>query len=259
MTKRYTHHLAILAYFCFFAPFDLASAQSKLVIGIANSDGPPLAVISEGELEGGLTKDLGELIAKALGMSAEFVVVPRKRMESLLVDSGKIDITCNANPKWYKRSEQLHWSQEIYPQVERLISLSSVPDIAHASSLAGKRISTIQGYNYPSLSYLWFNGRATRQDEPRSDLMFKAIQKKLTDVAIVTELEFAYWAKAKADAAKGFKVHPFIVTSTPTMCALSPHSAVTLSNLDQALQRLRQTGQLTALLKEYFQQFYSGP
>lgn len=246
--KHQRNHF-ILAILCSIIT-SLAFAKTSLQISVADSDGPPIAFLADNRLTGGLSKEIGEALAHELGTNVEFIVVPRKRIEPL-IEAGKAQITCNANPKWYKHPQRLQWTKEIYPQVERLISLKPLPDIHYVNELTGKKISTIRGYTYPALAYLWLNHRASHLPESRLELMIRAIQRRLADVAVVSELEFAYWAKNHPIDAQQLKLHPITVTSIPTMCAVSQHSSITVAQLNQAIDRLHHSGQLKAILKRY--------
>ncbi len=239
--------ILLLAVVCFLAS-SMAFAKETLHVGMANSDGPPIILMTNNQVTGGLWKEIGQALAHELGTNATFSVFPRKRIEPLL-EGGRIHITCNANPVWFTHPHQLNWTTEIYPQVERLISLASVPDIHQLRALKGKKISIIRGYSYPTVSYLWTSNHI--HTEPRPEQMIRAVQKGLTDLAIVSELEFTYWAKLYPNEVKMLKVHPIIVTSRPTMCAVAKNSPVTAIQMNQAITRLQQKGRLSAILKSY--------
>jgi len=227
-----------------------AASQGLLKIGIADSDGPPIAYISHGALQAGLSKDIGNLLANKLGLSADFIVLARKRIEPSL-ELGRVDIVCNANPDWYGDAAQLKWTPEIYPQIERVATLNTTIEIRQIDDLQGRHIATIQGYNYPTLESMWANGKATRSEEDRLDLMMKSLTDRLTDSAIVSELEFAEWARVHPELARRIKIHPMVVTSVPTMCAVSPLTNIPFTTLDKTIDELRQNGAFRALLNHY--------
>lgn len=228
----------------------LAASQDTLRIGVSDSDGPPINVISRDALRSGLTLDIGTLLARELNVKADFVVVSRKRVESSL-EAGRVDIICNANPVWYDDATKFQWTHELYPQIERVATRLAQADITKTSDLSGMRIATIHGYSYPTLENMWSTGQASRTSEERLDLMMKALTDHLADAAIVTELEFVFWAKSSPAIARQIKIHPMVFTSVPTMCALSPLSPFTLAQLNRAIDQLQQTGRLKATLSAY--------
>jgi ABC-type amino acid transport substrate-binding protein len=226
-------------------------AAAVIRIGVADTDSPPVVVISDtGQLVGGLSYDFGGQLARELGAKPQFVVLSRKRVEPW-IESGRVDIICNANPAWFGNAERLGWSHEVYPLVERMVSANTLPDIRQFNDVTGRRIGTIHGYNYPSLEALWDQGRATRTEEPYIDLMMKSLGKGLSDVAVIPELSYAGWARANPVAARTLKIHPLIVSSLPTDCAVAPHSAFTLQRVNEAIDRLSHSGRLKTLLKTY--------
>lgn len=230
----------------------LCLAGGVLKIGVTDADAPPIVELAaDGHtLRGGLSRELGDALAAQLHMTPEYQVLARKRIEPM-VESGRIHIVCNANPEWYGNATRLLWSHELYPQVERAISLHDLPDIHKAEELEGKRIGTIFGYNYPTLERLWASGRSSRVEEAKQELLLKSLQKQLTNVAINSELEFAWWARNHPHDAHDFKLHPLVVTSMPTMCAVSPHAPLSLARLNQAIDSLHRRGTLQAILKRY--------
>ncbi|MBA4708405.1 substrate-binding periplasmic protein [Aquitalea aquatica] len=229
-----------------------AAANGILKIGVSDSDAPPIVVLTPDNqaLAGGLTKELGDALAGELGLKAQYVVIARKRVEST-IEAGRVNIVCNANPEWYGNATRLGWTREFYPQVERALSLKDMPDLHQTDEMVGKRIGTIRGYSYPTLEHLWAVGRTTRVDESRLELLVKSLQKKLTDVAISSELELAWWAKTNPQEARAFKQHPMTVTYMPTMCAVAPNSSVSTDKLNQGIEAMRRSGKLKAILKAY--------
>ncbi|UTH75877.1 ABC transporter substrate-binding protein [Chromobacterium sp. IIBBL 290-4] len=234
---------------CLFAS---AAAAAPLRIGVSDSDAPPMAVLSPdgAKLTGGLSLDIGQLLAEELDMPPQFVILARKRVEPA-IEAGKVDLICNANPDWFGNSARLQWSHEIYPLTERVLSLKGRPPIRQMEDLTGKRIGIQHGYHYPELEYLWSSNRSGKETEARFDLLFKSLEKQLSDVAIVTEFIYVWWARNHAEEASAFKLHPLVVSSHPTMCALSPQSHLKLDALNRAVDRLHKNGKLKAMLTRY--------
>lgn len=225
-------------------------AQDVLRFGVADSDGPPIAVLSGNTLVSGLSRDLGMALAETLRQRAVFVVISRKRVEWAL-ESGAVDVVCNANPAWYEDAGALGWTQPLYPQVERVATLASARPVRQVGDLAGRRIGTIRGYTYPQIEPLWANGKAVRSTEDRLALMMKSLHSRVTDAAIVSELEFGVWARANPAAAGKTSLQPYIVSSNPTRCAVSPRSKTPVPELNKAIGQLRSQGRLRAILHVY--------
>lgn len=224
--------------------------QDVLRIGVSDSDGPPIAVVSANTLVSGLSRDLGMAMAGAMNRRPVFVVVSRKRVEWAL-ESGTVDIVCNANPAWYEDAAELGWTQPLYPQVERIATLQSALPVRQVADLAGRRIGTIRGYTYPQIEPLWATGKAARSAEDRLPLVMKSLLSGVSDAAIVSELEFGVWARAHPSAAGSVRIHPYIVSSIPTRCAVSPRARTSVEALNKAIGQLRAQGRLKAILHAY--------
>jgi ABC-type amino acid transport substrate-binding protein len=248
------HWLRVSAIFTvLFGTSSVYAADAPLRIGVSDSDAPPIVILGKGPNKGmisGLSRDLGDGLAHALGRRAEYTVLSRNRVENS-IETGKVDIVCNANPKWYGNADRLGWTREFYPQIERLISLKGEADINSVDQLEGKRIGTILGYHYASLDPMWEAKRAIRVNDTRIDLLMRALQVKITDVAIDSELEFAAWAKANPHEARALKMHPMVFTSMPTMCAVSPKTTVSVKELDRGIEKMDKSGQIKEILKRY--------
>jgi ABC-type amino acid transport substrate-binding protein len=128
-------------------------AGGILKIGVSDSDAPPIVVLTPDNqaLASGLIKELGDALAGELGMKAQYVVIARKRVEST-IETGKVNIVCNANPEWYGNATRLGWTREFYPQMERALSLKGMPDIHQvtkwlASASAPSAVTATQRWN----------------------------------------------------------------------------------------------------------------
>lgn len=218
---------------------------------LAESDGPPMVILDNNHLAGGLLKELGDAIAHELNAKAEYSVVSRGRVE-LLIEQKNLFIACNTNPKWYIHSSETEWTEELYPQIERLVSKNTVSDIRSADDLKGKKIATIYGYSYPEIiSHLWYTNQAVRIQSLRLEAIMNRLLRNVSDVAIVSELEFSYWAEKNPISAASLKLHPYIVSKIPTMCAVSEGSDFSADDLNKAIDRLKANGKLNSILKRY--------
>ena len=228
-----------------------AQAAAPLRIGIADSDSAPIVIINGGQLTGGLSRELSEALGKALAVPVQFVVIPRKRVE-LSISQGSIDMVCNTNPLWYVGADKVRWTQEFYPQIERIISKKThTRTIDALEQLVGQRIGVIGGYHYSSIEPLWQSMRATRVNQPRLPQLIRALQSGLVDVAINSELEIAAWARANLAAAEHIRMHPMIVSTVPTRCAVSPASRYSVDKLNSALTEMHRNGITKRILKRY--------
>lgn len=225
-------------------------AEEILRIGVSDSDNPPIAVVDQNTLTGGLANDIGNALAAQMGMHATFIVVSRNRVEHAL-QQGKFDLICNANPAWYEHASQFAWSLPVYSKIERILSRHDMDDIHTISGLTGLRIATIRGYQYPSLTAMWAQHQARQNIENAFGLMVKSVVRNLSDVAIVSELEYADWANKHDLWARQLKLQPMVFSTTPTMCAISPKSTVELVTVNRAIRQLQEKKIIQTFVAQY--------
>ncbi len=229
-----------------------AQAAPPLHIGVAESDAAPIVVLNaQRQLESGLSKDLGLALAQALGSSARFSVLSRKHIEPALEQS-KVDVVCNANPAWFSNAAKLGWTQDFYPQIERVVTLTSHLRTVHGSQdLAAQRVGVIRGYHYPALIPLWQNSGGIRVDHPHLDSGLKALQLGMIDAVISSELELAAWVKRNPQPGQQLRLQPWVVSVMQTRCAVAPSSRYSVAQLNQAISLLEKQGKTKRILQSY--------
>lgn len=229
-----------------------AHAETAIRVGVTENDPSP-AMIFENQpntrLAGGLWKDLLDAVGKEMGVPMLYIPLARKRMEPQL-QNGQIDMVCNTNPAWWREPRLFRWSQSLSEQQERLISpVSFQPTIQSIDQLAGLRIGTIIGYQYPQLDQVF--AKATRVDQQQGNYQLRATVSGVVDVAIVDDLSYSWWQRNNAQDASKTKRHPLIISKVPLGCAISSRAALSLKKLDQAITALEKKGQLHAIHQQY--------
>ncbi|MGK4340353.1 hypothetical protein ACSMFT_03265 [Ectopseudomonas oleovorans] len=87
-----------------------AQEQRPLRFSVSESWAMPMIKIVDGQATGGILYDLQMRLAQKVGRRAEMLVLPRLRVQRLLV-SGGIDVRCYVNPDWRLESHhQYIWS-----------------------------------------------------------------------------------------------------------------------------------------------------
>lgn len=244
-TTRYIPCLLLLA-----SPALLATPLLR--VGVSESDAAPIVVLdAKRELASGLSKELGEALARTLGTRAEFVVLSRNRVEPAL-QAAKVDLVCNSNPAWFANSQRYGWSRDFYPQIERVVTLNNHPrTIRSSDDLAALRLGVIRGYHYPVLEPLWQSHRAERANHPHLDSSLKALGLGMVDAVISSELELAAWVKLNPQAGKQLRMQPWVVSTLQTQCAVAPGGQYSVAALDQAIARLEKQGDIQRILQRY--------
>lgn len=226
-------------------------AAPPLRIGVSESDAAPIVVLNAKRELSGLSKDLGEALARALDTQAEFVVLSRNRVEPAL-QAGKVDLVCNANPAWYVNSDHYGWTRDFYPQVERIVTLKSYPrTIRNSEDLTSLRLGVIRGYHYPTLEPLWQSHLTERANHPHLASSLKALRLGMVDAVISSELELAAWAKQNPQPGQQLRIQPWVVSTMPTKCAVATMGNYDVDALDHAIAQMEKQGELGRIVQGY--------
>ena len=94
---------------------------------------PPYATALQGELSDGITRDIGQLLAKELRVNARFLAVSRKRQPGQLL-SGKVDVLLITNPKWLEEPNNFIWSEPLFEEEDVLIGLTDKQYLVSANA-----------------------------------------------------------------------------------------------------------------------------
>jgi len=211
----------------------------------------PLLTVSEpSKVVGGFLKDLGDQIAAELGTEAQHLLVSRRRIESTVM-SGHADIVCYYSPPWLPGGGN-NWSVPVVAQVERVVSLAARPlAFERVQDLHGRRIAVLLGYHFPQLQAAFDSGLVQRLDERHVDLLFRRLRLGLADALITSEVEIAGYFKRYPEQREHFQVSARSFSVTDTQCLVSPASPWKLAAVNEALNRLIQSGALARLAQRY--------
>lgn len=227
------------------AVLTFGSAQAgPLVVLVDTSTEMPLADIREGELRGGIQRDLAAALARKLNRPLELLVLPRKRI-AMALESGQGDLLCMYLPEWLPG--QFQWSQPFFPQTELLVTALNAQQPQALAELAGQQVGTVLGYRYPELEAAL--GPRFRRTDVSSNIinLRKLAAGRIPHVATIKTF-YDYQLR------KGEKLNahaPLVIKQYLTRCALSPNSRVALAEVDHAIGQLVGEGAIGKILSNY--------
>jgi len=224
----------------------VAHASGDVVFGAPFSNAMPLASYDGDQLAGGILKDLGNAIAQRLGRSARFVLLPRNRLVSALVD-GQVDANCYALPAWLDHPE-LRWSRPLIPNRDLVIGRADSMRIAAVADLADEPIGTVLGYRYPELER-GLGNRFRRDDAPDMQSNLRKLAAGRARYAVVDELTLRYELRTTLGH---FKPGSSLTVSTfVASCVFSPKGSVSAEELQRSTDALLLDGTIDAILARY--------
>ncbi|WP_332855386.1 substrate-binding periplasmic protein [Duganella sp. S19_KUP01_CR8] len=202
-------------------------------------------------LAGGITKDWQDALARELGRTPAYVLLPRKRQDMAVVQK-LVDLRCFVSPDWLT-SEQVElydWPAPFFDVEERLVGPLNGKSAESIDELSGVRIGTVLGYNYRNLEPLFADGRAKRDDASNeTSSLLKQVAGR-TDFMVMRSLDFEYQLKTDPTLKK-LRLTPVVISHFAMYCARPKYSSVSLRDLNNAQTRLLNAGVLERILASY--------
>jgi len=232
------------------APAAVQAAEPlRMVVGTMSY---PFEVFdAQGQMSGGLLKELGDQLARELGTQPDYLRLPRRRVEPTLL-AGEADIYCFDSPEWSENPKVLLWSIPSLKQIERVLVPTNKPlPTRIPDDFVGQRVSVRLGYHYASIQPLFDAGKASRMDETQTAFMFKAVETGHTDMLITSDGEIEGYFQSNPLARKKFAIasKPFSVVAT--QCAVSPKSRWSLEKVNKGLSSMLKRGEMDRMTKHY--------
>ncbi|MEQ6289089.1 transporter substrate-binding domain-containing protein [Vogesella sp. GCM10023246] len=221
------------------------ACAATLSIVVDDSTEMPLAELRDGQLLQGWHKDIGVLLAARLGREPRFLVRPRKRLPVSLA-SGDADIVCGYQPAWLPGP--FLWSAPVAEHTDVLVTLRRAPRPPALAAVADQPVGTVLGFRYPELEAV-LGAHFIRDDAPQMQANLEKLVAGRIRHVVVNSQFLDYQIK------RGLfrhALHPrLLVSRTRVQCALSPHSSVSLAELNRAIRQLQARGRLQAAYNRY--------
>lgn len=108
----------------------------------------PFAIRYNGQLTGGMVKDIGDELASRMKLTPKYIELPTKRVD-IMIKEGNAHISCLTNPKWEQNPDDYHWSPVMFQGSDNfLVRKDQIDSIKSIADFEGKRIGTYNGYVY---------------------------------------------------------------------------------------------------------------
>lgn len=140
------------------------AGQAPLRFAVPDSWAMPMVQLQRGTPTQGILHDILLSLATQVGAPAQFVVLPRARVQSAM-EHGDIDVRCYAAQSWLpNQSGDYIWSVPLWFQRDLLISRKEQPAQINPAQLPRQAIGTVLGYSYPTLQPLFDADQLQRED-----------------------------------------------------------------------------------------------
>lgn len=236
--------LALLLPLC--AP--LFAQERPLRFSITESWSMPMIHIENGKATGGILFDLQTRLAQKVGRSAEMLVMPRLRVQTMML-RGELDVRCNTNPQWMQTAyHQYIWSVPFMDQRDLIVSYYDAPDL-DMTGLVGERLGTVLGFRYPSLDALFDNGQLVRDEGRTQDLVLEKLQAGRYQYAVSSQLSLDWFNRNQRPEQRLREVAE--IAADPLSCVVRDAPDVPTQALLHALEQMQQDGEFEAIIARY--------
>ena len=140
------------------------AAQPPLRFAVPDSWAMPMVQLERGRPTQGILHDILLSLATQVGVPAQFVVLPRARVQGAM-EHGEIDVRCYAAQSWLpNQSGDYIWSVPLWFQRDLLVSRKDQGAQVSPARLPRQAIGTVLGYSYPTLQPLFDADQLQRED-----------------------------------------------------------------------------------------------
>jgi polar amino acid transport system substrate-binding protein len=216
-----------------------------LVVTVDTGTEMPFAHMVNGRLIGGIHKELGEALAKAMQRKPVFLLLPRRRIAPAL-EQGDADLLCMYLPVWMPGP--FDWSRPFFRQTEIVVMKQGAPAVHGLSELAGKRIGMVFGYLHPELEQV-LGTRFVREDAGSAEANLRKLTVGRVDYAVTTAIHLAYLQQQDGANLKLTTALP--IKTSQTQCAVSRRGRITLAEVDRALAKMVADHTIEHILSHY--------
>jgi len=224
-----------------------AADERPLRFSVIESWAMPLIKVDNGEAVGGIVYDLQMRLAQKVGRRAEMLVLPRKRVQAMLV-RGEIDVRCYVNPNWMTESHhQYIWSVPFMTQRDLLVART--PRTVTLEQLHGELVGTVLGYVYPQLQPKFDSHDLQRDDARTQELALLKLDAGRNNYAVSSELTLNWFNR---DQPPHHKLQPLLeLSSDLASCIVRDEPDVPTMALLRAMVQMSNDGEFEKILARY--------
>lgn len=222
-----------------------------IAYGMNDSNSPPFLQIDNRTetpvIKGGLFFDLGLEMGKKLKRPIQFILSPRKRLDSGLAN-GEIELVCYNTEAWAgSYAKDYNWSIPIFEQTNLVVGLKPNMKKAHLKSLKdlkGKTLGTALGFIYPALAPYFNDGSIKREDALSGMANIEKLNSGRVQYIVLNNLEYNFYRKQYTNLQEA----PFVIDPINVKCASSKKSDLKLSDINNAIKESNKAGRLRKIL-----------
>lgn len=227
--------------------------EDEIVLSIGGGWPPYLIVDSSGgELKGsGILMDIFNEIVSSSPYKVTIVAYPEKR-DIKLLDDGLIDFRFDGL-NWVDQPERFYWSDPIIASEDVLVFQKDNPlHFEKLSELAGKKIITHSGYNYPTFEPFFKQSVIHRIDATSHLSMLKMLLASRGDAAIMNKAVALWVIKQNRNLdQRVFRFSKPVDASYIALLCLDKKWLPFIKYFNEKLSQLKSSGTISNILGKY--------
>lgn len=193
--------------------------------------------------------DLSRALASSLGKPLRYVILPSKRFEAAAIE-GQIDLRCYLEPGWLDAPHNYEWSSTLFSFNDVLVGQrNSRPPRKLQELEPGASVSVVGGYVYPGVDAQFKSGVLRRDISPDQVKVLAKVARGHTPYGVSNVLALNWYLKRNPDA--NLSNWQLQVGHVDFHCVVPRASPLDASRTFKALDRMRQSGELEAMLDSY--------
>ncbi|GJJ05306.1 hypothetical protein RugamoR64_58440 [Duganella rhizosphaerae] len=230
-----------------FAALSLTTAHAapgELVMLAPLDQTMPIVRFSNGALDGGILKDVGDALAQRLGLRAVYLSVDVAGVTPAL-SSGRADAMCYVMPVWI--DGDYDWSTPLLPDTEMVVAHADAPRLRSLKDLRDRPIGTVAGYRYPRLEQV-LGRRFFRIDSASMDANVQQMVAGKVQYTLAGENTLFYLQRIHPT----LKLRPELVfASFKAQCAFSRKSQVPFTDANRVIDAMLKEGVIDQIMARY--------
>ena len=220
------------------------AAEPEIVFIAPSNHAMPWAQFNEGQLSGGLLKDLGELIATRLARKAKFIIVPSNRVRGVLL-GGSADALCYVRPEWIDGN--YNWTPSLIQDGAAVVARLGSPVIHTLADLHNLPVGTVIGYRYPEIESALGHG-FVREDAPSMESNLRKLIAGRMEYAILEKMVLDY--HLRKDKTLKLRVD-LLYISFDAKCAFSLSSKIPFADVTRVIKSINEDGSADEIFSRY--------
>ncbi len=226
------------------SPMSAHGAAGELVMLAPLDQTMPIVRFSNGALDGGILKDLGDALAQRLGLRPVYISVDVPGVTPALT-SGRADAMCYVMPVWI--DGDYDWSAPLLPDTELIVASADAPRLRSLNDLRDRPIGTVAGYRYPRLEKV-LGRRFFRIDSASMDINVQQMVAGKVQYTLAGENTLFYLQRIHPK----LKLRPELVFATfKAQCAFSRKSQVPFTDANRVIDAMLKEGVIDQILARY--------